>query len=36
MGRLHNETAYGLTGRTNDKGLPIVVTRRAAVKPETG
>ncbi len=27
-GRLHNETAYGLTGRTNAKGAPIVVTRK--------
>lgn len=27
-GRLHNDTAYGLTGRTNAKGAPIVVTRK--------
>lgn len=27
-GRLHNDTAYGLTGRTNAKGVPIVVTRK--------
>lgn len=26
-GRLHNDTAYGLTGEVNDKGLPIVVHR---------
>ena len=26
-GRLHNDTAYGLTGAVNDKGLPIVVHR---------
>ena len=26
-GRLHNDTAYGLTGDVNDKGLPIVVHR---------
>lgn len=26
-GRLHNDTAYGLTGDTNAKGLPIVVHR---------
>ncbi|HEY9090731.1 type II CRISPR RNA-guided endonuclease Cas9 [Parasphingorhabdus sp.] len=27
-GQLHNDTAYGFTGRTNSKGLPIVVTRK--------
>nr|WP_294846561.1 type II CRISPR RNA-guided endonuclease Cas9 [uncultured Sphingomonas sp.] len=27
-GRLHNDTAYGFTGRTNAKGVPIVVTRK--------
>jgi CRISPR-associated endonuclease Csn1 len=27
-GRLHNDTAYGLTGRTNAKGAPIVVVRK--------
>ncbi len=34
-GRLHNETAYGFTGRTNAKGAPIVVTRKPllALKP---
>lgn len=35
-GRLHNDTAYGLTGRTNSKGLPIVVTRKPllSLKPK--
>lgn len=28
FGRLHNDTAYGFTGRTNTKGVPIVVTRK--------
>lgn len=34
-GRLHNDTAYGLTGEVNDKGLPIVVHRvpLASLKP---
>lgn len=34
-GRLHNDTAYGLTGDTNAKGLPIVVHRvpLASLKP---
>ncbi len=34
-GRLHNDTAYGLTGDVNDKGLPIVVHRvpLASLKP---
>jgi CRISPR-associated endonuclease Csn1 len=34
-GRLHNDTAYGLTGEVNDKGLPIVVHRVAlsSLKP---
>jgi CRISPR-associated endonuclease Csn1 len=27
-GRLHNDTAYGLTGRVNAKGAPIVVVRK--------
>jgi CRISPR-associated endonuclease Csn1 len=27
-GRLHNDTAYGLTGRTNAKGVPIVVVSK--------
>jgi CRISPR-associated endonuclease Csn1 len=27
-GRLHNDTAYGLTGRTNAKGAPIVVVSK--------
>lgn len=27
-GQLHNDTAYGFTGRSNAKGLPIVVTRK--------
>jgi CRISPR-associated endonuclease Csn1 len=27
-GRLHNGTAYGLTGRTNAKGAPLVVVRK--------
>jgi CRISPR-associated endonuclease Csn1 len=27
-GRLHNDTAYGLTGRTNAKGVPIVAVRK--------
>jgi CRISPR-associated endonuclease Csn1 len=27
-GRLHNDTAYGLTGRTNAKGVPIVTVRK--------
>lgn len=27
-GRLHNDTAYGLTGATNAQGTPIVVTRK--------
>lgn len=35
-GRLHNDTAYGLTGKTSDKGLPIVVRRKPllSLKPE--
>ncbi|MFN3553409.1 MAG: type II CRISPR RNA-guided endonuclease Cas9 [Novosphingobium meiothermophilum] len=35
-GRLHNDTAYGFTGRRNAKGMPIVVTRKPllALKPE--
>ncbi len=35
-GRLHNDTAYGFTGRTNDAGLPIVVARKPllSLKPE--
>ncbi|MEH3158862.1 MAG: type II CRISPR RNA-guided endonuclease Cas9 [Sphingomonas taxi] len=34
-GRLHNDTAYGLTGETDAKGLPIVVRRKAfeSLKP---
>ncbi|MBL0924485.1 MAG: type II CRISPR RNA-guided endonuclease Cas9 [Sphingomonadaceae bacterium] len=28
-GRLHNDTAYGLTGRTNAKGVPIVAVRKS-------
>jgi CRISPR-associated endonuclease Csn1 len=27
-GRLHNDTAYGLTGRVNGKGVPIVAVRK--------
>ena len=35
-GRLHNDTAYGLTGKINDKGIPIVVRRKMllGLKPE--
>lgn len=35
-GRLHNDTAYGLTGEVNDKGIPIVVRRKMllGLKPE--
>ena len=35
-GRLHNDTAYGLTGRTNAKGVPIVVVSKPllSLKPE--
>lgn len=35
-GRLHNDTAYGLTGRSNAKGVPIVVVRKPllSLKPE--
>lgn len=35
-GRLHNDTAYGLTGQTNVKGVPIVVTRKPllSLKPK--
>lgn len=35
-GRLHNDTAYGLTGEVNDKGIPIVVRRKPllSLKPE--
>ena len=34
-GRLHNDTAYGFTGRTDAKGLPIVVRRKplGSLKP---
>lgn len=34
-GRLHNDTAYGFTGETNEKGVPIVVHRvpLASLKP---
>lgn len=34
-GRLHNDTAYGFTGRTNAKGVPVVVTRKPllSIKP---
>lgn len=33
--QLHNDTAYGLTDEVNDKGIPIVVTRKplASLKP---
>lgn len=27
-GQLHNDTAYGLTGKQNDNGVPLVVTRK--------
>lgn len=35
-GRLHNDTAYGLTGQANGKGMPIVVTRKPllSLKPK--
>ena len=35
-GRLHNDTAYGLTGKTSASGLPIVVRRvpLTSLKPE--
>lgn len=35
-GRLHNDTAYGFTGKTSAKGLPIVVRRKPllSLKPE--
>ena len=35
-GRLHNDTAYGLTGQVNGKGIPIVVRRKMllGLKPE--
>lgn len=35
-GRLHNDTAYGLTGKTNASGVPIVVRRIGllALKPQ--
>ncbi len=35
-GRLHNDTAYGFTGETSAKGLPIVVRRKPllSLKPE--
>ena len=35
-GGLHNDTAYGFTGRTSAKGLPIVVTRKPllSLKPQ--
>lgn len=35
-GRLHNDTAYGLTGRTNAKGMPIVVTRKPLLSLKPG
>lgn len=35
-GRLHNDTAYGLTGRTNAKGVPIVVTRKPLLSLKPG
>ena len=35
-GRLHNDTAYGLTGRTNAKGVPIVVTRTPLLSLKPG
>ncbi|HMT43504.1 MAG TPA: type II CRISPR RNA-guided endonuclease Cas9 [Chakrabartia sp.] len=35
-GRLHNDTAYGLTGRTNAKGVPIVVTRKPLLSLQPG
>ncbi|MPT47923.1 MAG: type II CRISPR RNA-guided endonuclease Cas9 [Sphingobium sp.] len=36
-GRLHNDTAYGFTGETNEKGVPIVVHRvpLSSLKPAT-
>lgn len=34
--RLHNDTAYGLTGRTNAKGMPIVVTRKPLLSLKPG
>jgi CRISPR-associated endonuclease Csn1 len=35
-GRLHNDTAYGFTGRTNENGVPLVVHRMpiGSIKPE--
>ena len=35
-GRLHNDTAYGLTGRTNAKGVSIVVTRKPLLSLKPG
>lgn len=35
-GQLHNDTAYGLTGRTNIKGVPIVVTRKPLLSLKPG
>ncbi|MEZ5708548.1 MAG: type II CRISPR RNA-guided endonuclease Cas9 [Blastomonas sp.] len=35
-GRLHNDTAYGLTGRINAKGVPIVVTRKPLLSLKPG
>lgn len=35
-GRLHNDTAYGFTGRSNAKGVPIVVTRKPLLSLKPG
>ncbi|WP_438725746.1 type II CRISPR RNA-guided endonuclease Cas9 [Parasphingorhabdus sp. DH2-15] len=35
-GQLHNDTAYGFTGRTNKTGAPIVVTRKPLLSLKPG
>lgn len=35
-GRLHNDTAYGLTGQTNATGVPIVVARKPLLNLKPG
>ncbi len=35
-GQLHNDTAYGLTGQTNLKGVPIVVSRKPLLSLKPG
>jgi len=35
-GQLHNDTAYGLTGRTTAKGVPIVVSRKPLLSLKPG